>query len=60
MNHNKEKLMDYLYGEMAPDEKLAFEKLLESDAELREEWKAMRRVSHFLQQSEDMEVPARP
>ena len=50
------KIIDYLYGEMSADEKLAFEKELEANTELKAELDELSGVRSFLHHAEDKEV----
>ena len=52
------RLVDYLYGEMAPEEREAFERLLESDPALRAEADAMGQVRKAAAGLPRMELPA--
>ncbi|MBK8502287.1 MAG: hypothetical protein IPL46_08790 [Saprospiraceae bacterium] len=50
---NREKILDYLYGEMAPDEKVVFEKTIAINAVLQKEIDEFQMVREYLGQSKD-------
>lgn len=50
---NKEKLLDYLYDEMAEPEKSAFENVLAQDSALQKELEEMQMVRGYLKRSQD-------
>ncbi|MBX2816369.1 MAG: hypothetical protein KTR24_10235 [Saprospiraceae bacterium] len=52
------KLIDYLYGEMAPEETEAFESRLRKDKELADKLSALRSVQEHLREDIDLEPPA--
>jgi hypothetical protein len=56
----KAKLMDYLYDELNPAEKEAFEEELTRNSELREELKAFQNEKNVLGNLEDEKVSAPP
>lgn len=58
MNKHTEQLMDYLYGEMAPEEIRGFEQTLEKDPALQAELKQLRQMQHLMPGWKDRQVPS--
>lgn len=51
---NRDKIMDYLYGEMEQSERLEFEKILTNDHNLQAELQGFKQIRSFLGESKDL------